>query len=55
MTLTEQLYRALLMMPCRCQKRWVDQKPELVTVVTCARCAAIARYELEYMPELDTQ
>ena len=51
MTLTEQLYRALILMPCRCQQRWMDKKPEPVIVLKCGRCLACERFETEF-PEL---
>jgi hypothetical protein len=45
MTLEEQLYRALLISPCRCECKL--GAVGYVVVGTCSRCLAIARYEAE--------
>lgn len=42
-TLTEELYRALVNCPCRCQHHW--GKP----IVYCARCLAVDRYERQML------
>jgi hypothetical protein len=57
MTLTEQLYRALLVCQCRCQMRGGAKWHCLANTEVekqCSRCAAIERYEAEYVAELDT-
>ena len=41
----EQMYRALKLLPCRCEKRWQDGKAEMVTVKECGAHQALAAYE----------
>lgn len=48
-TVTEDLYRALVNCPCRCQHHW--GKP----VVYCARCLAVDRYEREALAAVDIE
>ncbi len=45
MTLIEQLYRALVNMPCRCNLAY--RRPKDTPIELCQRCAAVERYERE--------
>jgi len=45
MTLTDQLYKALVNCPCRCNLAYRRGKD--VPIELCARCAAVERYERE--------
>ena len=45
MSLVEQLYRALVNMPCRCNLAY--RRPKDTPIELCQRCAAVERYERE--------
>jgi len=49
MTLTEELYNALKLCPCRCGRVKDFSKDEWVQY-KCARCVAIDRYDMEFSP-----
>lgn len=43
--ISDRLYAALKLLPCRCRKRWEDGKAEMVTTLRCQRCIAVELYE----------
>lgn len=45
MTLIEELYRALVNSPCRCDLAY--RRPKDTPINQCQRCAAVERYERE--------
>lgn len=42
----ERLYRALRLMPCRCERHWQDGKPDMQLTKVCERCEACNEYEM---------
>jgi hypothetical protein len=48
MTLTEELYHALKLSPCRCG--WVKNDKKERVEVKCSRCLAMDRYDMEFSP-----
>jgi hypothetical protein len=41
-----QMYRALMMCPCRCRRQWDKEQPEGYRIThTCSRCLAMRAYE----------